>query len=247
MLFCFEIAGRCPSTPDGRQLKPRPKKKRRCTNIPIVIVGANEVVCPLTESMESGGSAHRGCAVVTSRIICLLLVATTVSFGQEVRYNFASGDDFSKYKTFKWVQINGAQQLNQIADEQLKTAVNTELGEKGLSVTTADDAGLYIGYQVSLGQEKQFTSYNTDWGYGPGWRYGWYGAPGGGMSTTTSSTIHTGQIDLDMYDPAQKKLVWRGTASKAIDTNAKPGKREKNLNKAVAKLLKSYPPPQKKG
>ena len=65
------------------------------------------------------------------------------------------------------------------------------------------------------------------------------------MSTTTSSTIHIGQLDFDMYDPATKQLIWRGTASKTLDPKAKPEKRRKNLAKAAAKLFKNYPPPVK--
>jgi hypothetical protein len=49
-----------------------------------------------------------------------------------------------------------------------------------------------------------------------------------------------------MYDAAEKKLVWRGSASKTLDTKAKPEKRQKNLRKGVAKLLKNYPPQPKK-
>jgi hypothetical protein len=49
-----------------------------------------------------------------------------------------------------------------------------------------------------------------------------------------------------MYDAAKKQLVWEGLVSKAIDPKAKPDKQQKNLEKAVAKLLKNYPPPQKK-
>jgi hypothetical protein len=49
-----------------------------------------------------------------------------------------------------------------------------------------------------------------------------------------------------MYDSANHDLVWRGVASKTIDTNAKPDKQQKNLIKAVAKLLKNYPPRVKK-
>jgi hypothetical protein len=45
-----------------------------------------------------------------------------------------------------------------------------------------------------------------------------------------------------MYDPSKKQLVWRGVASKTLDTKAKPDKRQKNLQKAAAKLLKNYPP-----
>jgi hypothetical protein len=39
--------------------------------------------------------------------------------------------------------------------------------------------------------------------------------------------------------------VWCGVASKTLKSKAKPGKQQKNLEKAVAKLLKSYPPPKK--
>jgi hypothetical protein len=39
-------------------------------------------------------------------------------------------------------------------------------------------------------------------------------------------------------------LVWRGVASKALDPKASPEKRQKNLDKAVAKLMKNYPPPK---
>jgi hypothetical protein len=46
-----------------------------------------------------------------------------------------------------------------------------------------------------------------------------------------------------MNDSAKHDLVWRGVASKTIDPKAKPEKRQKNLDKAVAKLLKNYPPP----
>ena len=182
----------------------------------------------------------------TIRAILPVLLMATAGFAQDVRYNFASDQDFSKYKTYKWVPIKEAQQLNQLADQQLKTTVDAELAKKGLSKSENDNADLYIGYQVALNQEKQFTSFDSGWGYGPGWGGGWYGAGGGGMSTTTSSTINIGQVDLDMYDPAAKKLVWRGTASKTIDPKAKPEKRQKNLQKGVAKLLKNYPPPPKK-
>ncbi|HEV8412127.1 MAG TPA: DUF4136 domain-containing protein [Bryobacteraceae bacterium] len=167
------------------------------------------------------------------------------AFAQDVRYNFAGDVDFSKYKTFKWVQIKGADQIDQITDGQIKSAVTAELAKKGLSRTEAETADLFVGYQVSLGQEKEVTTFDNGWGYGPGWGRG-YGYGGGGFSTSTTSTITIGQVDLDIYDAAAKKLVWRGTASKTLDMKAKPEKREKNLRKGVEKLLKNYPPPPKK-
>ena len=179
-------------------------------------------------------------------IVTLLLVAGS-AFGQDVRYNFDKNADFSKFKTFKWVQIKDATKLNDLADKQVQQALEAELQRKGLTEVNDDTANLFIGYQAGVGTEKQFTSYSTDWGYGGGWyRGGWYG---GGMGSTTTtgqtSTIYNGQLALDMYDSANHSLVWRGVASKSINPKAKPDKQAKNLQKAVAKLLKNYPPPQK--
>lgn len=183
-----------------------------------------------------------------TRIIFLLPLLALSLLAQDVRYNFASDVNFGKFKSYKWVQIKGADQPNQLVDQQVKTTFDEELAKKGLTKTTGDAADLLVGYQVSLNQEKEMTSFDSGWGYGPGWGGGWYGyGGGGGITTATTSTIQIGQIDLDMYDPMEKKLVWRGTASKTLDTKAKPEKRQKNLTKGIAKLLKNYPPPLKKG
>jgi hypothetical protein len=55
--------------------------------------------------------------------------------------------------------------------------------------------------------------------------------------------IYVGQLAVDMNDSENHALVWRGLASKTIDPKAKPDKQQKKLAKAVAKLLKNYPPP----
>ena len=171
------------------------------------------------------------------------MLAAVNSLGQDVRYNFDKNADFSKFRTYEWVVIKDATVANDLATKQIKEAVDAELTTKGLNKVNDDTANLYIGYQAAIGQEKQFTSFNSDWGYGGGWyRGGWYG--GGGMSTTTGSTttIYVGQLVLDMYDSANRDLVWRGVASKTLDQKAKPDKQQKNLAKAIKKLLKNYPP-----
>jgi hypothetical protein len=183
---------------------------------------------------------------LSQTIFPLALLANSLLAQTDVRYNFASDVNFAKFKTYKWVQIKGAEQLDQLTDQQLKSAFDTELARKGLMKVTGDSPDLLIGYQASIGTEKQMTTYDSGWGYGPGWGAGWYGY-GGGITTSTTSTIQIGQVDLDMYDPAEKKLVWRGTVSRTLDPKASPQKRQKNMAKAAAKLLKNYPPPIKKG
>lgn len=176
----------------------------------------------------------------------LLLLVAGASLAQDVRYNFDKSADFSKFKTYKWVPIKDAAKVSTLVDKQIKDAIDAELATKGLTKVDGDNANLYIGYQPAIGEEKQFNSYSTGWGNGPGWGGGWYGGGMGSTSTYGStSTIYKGQLALDMYDSAGHDLVWRGVASKTIDPKAKPDKQQKNLEKAVKKLLKNYPPPVK--
>jgi hypothetical protein len=184
--------------------------------------------------------------------VALLLGSVTTTVAQDVRYNFSSGSDFTKYKTYRWVDLKGSDHVNELTEKQIKEAIDATLATKGLQKVDSDTADLYIDIQTAVSTEKQFTSYNTGWGYGPGWGGGWYGygyGYRGGMTSTTTtgstSTIYIGQLGLDMYDSAKKDLVWRGTASKTIDPKAKPEKQQKNITKAVTKLLKNYPPEKK--
>ena len=183
---------------------------------------------------------------VTISLLVAFFAFASATVAQDVRYNFDKNTDFSRFKTYKWVELKDAKSPGELLDKQIKATFDTQLATKGLSKVDNDPADLYVGYQVGISQEKEFTSYNTDWGYGAGWyRGGWYGSPGGGMTTGSTSTIYIGQISLDMYDSANHDLVWRGLGSKTIDQKAKPEKQQKNLTKTATKMLKNYPPVKK--
>ncbi len=176
-------------------------------------------------------------------VAALLLLSCAAVSAQDIRFNYMRGTDFSKFKTYKWVQIPNVQYPNSILDEQIKQAIDAQLALKGLSKTEANP-DLYVTYQVAVNQEKQWNSYSTGgdmWGWG-----GWGGWGGMSTTTTTSSTINIGTLNCDLYDTTTKKQVWRGEASKTLGSGKDPKKVEKNINKAMAKLFKKYPPPPEK-
>jgi hypothetical protein len=166
-------------------------------------------------------------------------VAATAA-AQDVTYNALPGVNFSVFKTYKWVVIEGSPRPDQITDQQIMQAIDAQLAAKGLTKTTEDMADLFVAYQVGLDKEKRLDTYTTG---GMGW--GWYGYGYGGMGSThsTTSTVNVGTLIVDIYFPVAKQLIWRGVASKTLDTKAKPDKRQKNLNKTLTKMFKNYPPP----
>jgi hypothetical protein len=141
--------------------------------------------------------------------IAVLSLAAVPLEAQDVTYNFMPGTNFSQFHTYKWVVIQGAVYPNQILDAEIKDAINSQLQSKGLTLTDSDKADLYVGYQTTLDQQRQWNAF----GMGGGWRFG-------GMGTATSSNIDIGTIVLDMYDPSTKTLVWIGRATKTLDPSS---------------------------
>ena len=182
-------------------------------------------------------------AKVIVLFVTLLCVIPSSAAGQDIRYNFDKSADFSRFKTYRWVVKKDAEEVDQLTDKDIKAAVNAELSKRGLEIDDSDNAQLDVRYQASVDQEKQFNSYTSSWG--PGW--GWDAGSWSGWTTTTTSTIYTGQLTLDFYDSHSHDLIWRGAVSQTIDPYAKPEKQEKKLEKAVAKLLKNFPPQKKSG
>jgi hypothetical protein len=167
----------------------------------------------------------------SASVLALLFLTTTALIAQDVRYNFMPRTDFSKYRTYKWVNIGGAHP-DQIMDAEIKQSVDSQLALRGMTKTDSDTADLYIGYQSAVDEERRWDAWGTR-------------AFGSGEASWTSSTIAVGTLVLDMYDPGTKQLVWTGRATKTIDPSSNHEKNIKNLDKAIAKLLQNYPPKQK--
>jgi hypothetical protein len=172
-------------------------------------------------------------------ITLAVLGLAAIASAQDIRYNFDQETNFAKFKTYKWVDLQSDVKLDDLLARQLTSAIEAGLTAKGLSKVDSDSADLLIGYQAAASQEKQINAYSMG-GFGMGARWG------GGMASATTSTLTVGSISLDMYEVASKHLVWRGTATKTIDPGVKPDKRQQNIQKGVAKMLKNYPPVVKK-
>lgn len=181
-------------------------------------------------------------------ISILILIGCISASAQDIRYNFMPGTDFTKYKTYKWAKVPNVQYPDQIIDTQITQAIDQQLSMKGLMKSTGESADLVVTYQAAVSQEKQWNSYSTGdtgmWGYG---RWGGWGGYGGmSTTTTTSETINIGTLDVDIYDASARNQIWKGQATKTLGSGKNPEKVNKNINKAMEKLFKKYPPPAKK-
>ena len=134
---------------------------------------------------------------------------------------------------------------DQLINNEIKRAIDEQLAQKGL-LKVDKNADLHVSYHAAIRQEQSLYLSGMDWG-DRGWG-GWGSGArswNGSMQAQTSS-VPIGTIVVDMYDPTLDDLIWRGDATKTIDLKKDPDKNYKNLQKAMAKLLKNYPPQPKK-
>ncbi|MGA7413646.1 MAG: DUF4136 domain-containing protein [Bryobacteraceae bacterium] len=165
-----------------------------------------------------------------------LVFLGVAAFAQQVQFDYDRSADFSAYKTYQWVDYQQVAVGDQLLSKDIKRAVDEQLAGKGLRrVESGGD--LLVGYQTRISEEKQFDAFGSGfggWG-GPGW-----GSLGDIHGAT--STVENGTLTVGLFDPATKQLVWRGSAAKTLDIKKDPDKNYRNLEKAVAKLFKNYPP-----
>ena len=55
-----------------------------------------------------------------------------------------------------------------------------------------------------------------------------------------------GTLIIDIYNPTQRRLIWRGTATSTLNLGSNADKIYNNLHRTIEKLLKPFPPPVKK-
>ena len=161
-------------------------------------------------------------------VVVAALMVTGSAFGQQTTFNYDRTTDFTKFKTYQWVLIDGAQHPDPITAGNISTIVDELLAAKGLVEKDAEPVDLLIGYGTTIQEQQLVTGY------------------GGGVGMTETSTIQNGTILVDAYNPAGKLLVWRGTVTGTINPSSNADKNYKKLKSALTKLLKNFPPPVKK-
>ena len=157
-------------------------------------------------------------------LIGLALVASSAGFGQNAVVSYLPGIDFSKYHTYRWVTTHPHPIQN--VDAQIQQSIDKELAARGLTKNDSM-ADLTVDYRVAISTREEWSQF----------RYNEIDT-----LTPTKVTVYTGTLGVDFSDSKLNQLVWSGTIAKAVDPNAAAGAKQKNLNKSVQALLKTFPP-----
>lgn len=164
------------------------------------------------------------CVAMLAAIVALL----GITAAQEVRADWDKNAVFERYHTFSWGRVHTG---NPLWETRIEEAVDKELSGKGWQ-KVQDGADVVVMAVGATHNQQEFQTFYDGMG---GWRWG-----GFGETTTTIQNYDIGTLIVDLYTAHDKHLIWRGTATDTLSEN--PEHNEKNLDKAVDKMFKKFPP-----
>lgn len=163
-----------------------------------------------------------------STVAALALATLPACSGLSTSFDYDTSHTFVGLHSYAWIE----KQDNSIGMKRVREAVDAEMKERGYALTTDKpdfQVAAYIGTQDKLRV--------VDWGY----TYQPHGYWHGGHDIDVYQ-YEEGTLVLDVIDPAKSELIWRGSASKAVDRSWTPEERDKEVREAVRALLDEFPP-----
>ncbi|MCP3097564.1 DUF4136 domain-containing protein [Myxococcus sp. K15C18031901] len=180
-----------------------------------------------------------------------LLFAACSSINVNTNYDPGAVQQLDSYKTYAWMpQPTGSDKrvYNPIVGAQVEKATDQYLQSRGYQrVDPGSNPNFLIGWHGAINEKLEADTVNSYYGYpyDPVWDPFFLG-PGPVVPETYVRQYEEGTLLLDIVDASSQKLVWRGTAKSELKENADAESQQKRIYKAVSKMLKDFPPKEKK-
>jgi hypothetical protein len=174
-----------------------------------------------------------------------LMLAGAGCAGRQVTTDYSPAASFSQYKTFALAAPPDTA-AEQLLDQRVRSAVQTQLDARGLTLADREKADLYVGYGVVDKTHTTIYDYDNGWGWGGarwGWRYHRFGIAWPMSVRRQIETYTDGTVVVNLVDAKTKKIVWEGEVDDVLNLPvSNPVRATKEIDAAVGKLFAKYPP-----
>jgi len=167
--------------------------------------------------------------------------ATTPGSDVDVTFDYDTAANFDALKSYSWMPAAGNAAGDELLVKRIKNSLDSQLQAKGRAPAEASPDFL-IGMQLS---GKTTYGGSTGVGVSVGIPVGRAGrvSVGGGKSQAIEKK--EGQLVLDFVDAKSKSLLWRATASGAVNPGQTPEQQQQRINGVIAEMLSQFPPGKK--
>lgn len=178
------------------------------------------------------------------KCICLIFIGIPLSvLAQKVRTGYDKSADFTKFKTYCW---NAPEMpvTRPLLYASVIGWIDMDLKAKGLTKVEKDGdlslipaGGMEFGVNMAAGTPI-LPTYGVQPAYIDATR--WTGSAGAAY-TAAGPYVPEGTFALTFVDRQSNKIVWNGTVKEKLDIENKV-KSADRVQKAIAKLMKKFPP-----
>lgn len=169
-------------------------------------------------------------------IVALLFIIGGCSPEIRVYSDYDPDYDLKKYTTFNWIQTenvelgNNPLYYNELNDKRIKSAVQDQLIRKGYALS-ALKPDLILHYHIIVDDQSIVTTDPHGYFYSPYWMH----------LQTNVSHYREGTLIIDIMDPKNNYLIWRGWAASAIEGVYTPDEIDQLIKTAVIKIFRRFP------
>lgn len=175
-------------------------------------------------------------------IVAIVSVLTAACAGLRVEHDYDTSINFQALNAYAWQprkEMDGS-----LLDSRIRSAVDRELAAKGHRKVGADNADYFVSYRYTVAGEDEPNRVSTSVGVGGGSR-GTFG--GVGINIGLGRDRQESILGIDVIDPGNGKLLWRGIARQRALTQSDPEETTTKISETVDAILREFPPAQPDG
>ena len=174
-------------------------------------------------------SSKRVLMVGLAVALCLLPAA----FAKDTGVRFERDVACSKYQTYDWVDPVAKPEGSPLAvggeiDTAIRNAVDRQLRKQGFEEATDGEADFLVSFDGAMESVTDFDGLRRDVTPGVAW-----------VMEGTVNSYNRGTLIISVRDGESEKIVWSAWTTEKVKN---PEHGEKQVDKAVRKLLRKFPP-----
>jgi len=175
-------------------------------------------------------------------VSALLILLSACSSNKKAGVVYHDSFDFSAVKSYSLYERNSAftdtQNLLDSRRNAIEIAIEGSMAEKKFSYADVTQADVVVTYHMFNGKRSEYTRYNeavhfcthclraTSW-----------------QTEKKYESIVRGHLVIDLFDPKQKRSVWRSVYPLALEAKDNSAETNDKIKQAVAIMLTQYPNP----
>jgi hypothetical protein len=170
--------------------------------------------------------------------IVAVLAAAGCSTPKTNEHDYDTTYNFSPLKTYGWLPSPPGDQMQEMTEQRVQGAVNSQLQAKGYS-RSAEAADFLVSVE---GIKKTVNGGSTGVGASISVPVGNRASMSLGGGKSRSREKMEGTLSLNIVDAKTKKVIWKGTSSAEIKGKGTPEEQQQRIDKVIGEMLKSFPP-----